>query len=382
MPVSKAVSIADLRLMAKDRVPRVIFEMLDSASEDDLVLERSVERLRAHVLVPRVLRGVATRDQSATLFGRTYASCFGVAPMGTIGMVRKDVELLLAEAANLADVPMILSGASAHALETVASKAPGSIWSQLYAAQDPKITEDLVQRAAAAGAGALVWTVDLPVYPKNDRSIRNGVGVPPKLSLASKLEALTHPTWMREYLSGQMWQMGHWERYAPAGSLANDVSKFYLSQKNSSQTWRDLEMMRHLWAGPLVVKGILHRDDAIQAAELGADGIIVSNHGGYGLDRAPASIDMLPDIVDAVGAKLVVMFDGGVRRGSDIVTARCLGAQFVFVGRAALFGAAAGGFAGASRAIAILRDEVDRTMGLIGCSASTDFRPDLVRRPQ
>jgi isopentenyl diphosphate isomerase/L-lactate dehydrogenase-like FMN-dependent dehydrogenase len=381
MNVSKAVNIADLRLQAKRRLPKVIFDLVDSASEDELVLAKNIERLRAHTLIARVLQGVPKREQATTLFGRPYSTFFGIAPMGMIGIVRKDIELSLAEAAHAAEVPMILSGASAHALEKVVPKAPGTVWSQLYAASDPKITEDLVRRAEAAGATALVWTVDLPVYSKNDRTIRNGLGIPATLSLGAKLESLLHPTWIKEYLTGEMAKMRHWECYVPKGSSSGEILKFYLSQKNSMQSWTEMETLRRLWKGPLIVKGILNGEDAMRAAELGADGIIVSNHGGYGLDRAPASIDMLPGIVAAVGSRLVVMFDGGVRRGSDAIIARCLGAQFVFVGRAALYGAAAGGMAGASRAIAVLKDEIDRTMGLIGCALNTSLGAHAVRRP-
>lgn len=381
MNVERAVNIADLRLQAKRRLPRVIFELIDSASEDELVMVKNIERLKAHTLMARVLQGVPKREQATTLFGRPYSTFFGISPMGMIGIVRKDVEFNLAEAAHLAEIPMILSGASAHALEKVAPKAPGTVWSQLYAASDPKITEDLVRRAEAAGATGLVWTVDLPVYSKNDRTIRNGIGIPAKLSLGAKLESLLHPTWIKEYLTGEMAKMGHWECYVSPGSSSADILKFYLSQKNSMQTWSEMEILRRLWKGPLIVKGILNSEDALRAAELGADGIIVSNHGGYGLDRAPASIDMLPGIVAAVGHRLVVMFDGGIRRGSDAIIARCLGAQFVFIGRAALYGAAAGGVAGASRAIAVLKDEIDRTMGLIGCAHTSALGAHAVRRP-
>jgi isopentenyl diphosphate isomerase/L-lactate dehydrogenase-like FMN-dependent dehydrogenase len=381
MNVERAVNIADLRLQAKRQLPRVIFELIDSASEDELVMAKNIERLKAHTLMARVLQGVPRREQATTLFGRPYSTFFGISPMGMIGIVRKDIELNLAEAANLAGIPMILSGASAHALEKVVPKAPGTIWSQLYAAADPKITEDLVRRAEAAGATGLVWTVDLPVYSKNDRTIRNGIGIPAKLSLGAKLESLLHPNWIRQYLTGEMAKMGHWECYVPPGSSSADVLKFYLSQKNSMQTWSEMEILRRLWNGPLIVKGIMNGEDALRAAELGADGIIVSNHGGYGLDRAPASIDMLPGIVAAVGQRLVVMFDGGIRRGSDAIIARCLGAQFVFIGRAALYGAAAGGVAGASRAIAVLKDEIDRTMGLIGCAHAASLGAYAVRRP-
>ena len=380
MQIQNATNIADLRLIAKRRVPRVVFDILDGASEDERALARNLARLREHSLVPRVLRGAEQRDQSTTLFGKTYASCFGISPTGLIGLLRRDIELMLATAAQQANLPMALSGVSAAPLETVVARAPGQIWAQLYAAKDPKINADLVRRAQECGTGVLVWTIDMGAAPKNERLNRSGVGIPPRLSLVSKLEALTHPAWIYEYLRGGMTRIGSWEPYVPPGAPPFEAHKLFMAQRFGALTWRQLETLRQLWKGPLIVKGILHPDDAARVAELGADGVIVSNHGGIGLDRAPASIDMLPGVVAAVGHKLTVMFDSGVRRGSDIVVARCLGAKFVFVGRATLYGVVAGGVPGALRAIDILKDEVDRTMGQIGCRNGDELNPEFVQR--
>jgi (S)-mandelate dehydrogenase len=380
MQLQNAVNIADLRLLAKRRLPRVMFDLLDGASEDERALSMNLARLREHALVPRVLRGAEQRDQSTTLFGKTYSSFFGISPTGLISLLRRDIELMLATAAQLADLPMTLSGVSAEPIETVAARAPGHVWSQLYAAKDPKINADLVRRAKESGVDVLVWTVDMGAAPKNDRMNRNGFGIPPRLSLLSKLEALTHPAWTYEYLRGGMTRMGAWKPYVRPGAPPFEAFKCFMSQRFGSLTWRGLETLRQLWKGPLIVKGILHPDDAVRVAELGADGVIVSNHGGIGLDRAPASIDMLPGVVAAAGHKLTVMFDSGVRRGSDIVVARCLGAKFVFVGRATLYGVVAGGVPGALRAIDILKDEVDRTMGQIGCSNGDEFKREFVQR--
>jgi len=380
MRIQEAINIADLRLLAKRRLPRVMFETLDSASEDERALARNLARLSEHTLVPRVLRGAVQRDQSTTLFGKTYASCFGISPTGFISVLRRDVELMLAEAAQQANLPMTLSGVSSKPIETVAAHAPRHVWANLYAAKDPKITADFVRRAQDAGAGALVWTIDMGAPPKNERMERSGLGVPPRLSLGSKLEALTHPAWLGEYLRGGMTEIGSWQPYVAPGAPSFEAHKLFMAQRFGSLNWRQLESLRQLWQGPLIVKGVLNPDDAVRIAELGADGVIVSNHGGIGLDRAPATIDMLPGVVAAAGHKLAVMFDGGIRRGSDIVVARCLGAKFVFCGRATLFGAVAGGVAGALRAIDILKDEIDRTMGQIGCSNGDEFAPQLVRR--
>jgi len=380
MQLQDAVNIADLKLLAKRRLPRGMFDLLEGASEDERALARNVGRLREYSLVARALRGAVQRDQSTTLFGKTYASCFGISPTGFISLLRRDIELMLADAAQQANIPMTLSGVSCEPIETVAARAPGHVWSQLYAAKDPKINADLVRRAQDAGVGVLVWTIDMGAPPKNDRLAHAGFAIPPKLTLGSKLEALTHPAWMSEYLRGGMARMGAWERYVAPGSPPFEAHAFFMAQRFGALTWQGLESLRKIWKGPLVVKGIMHPDDAVRIAELGGDGVIVSNHGGYGLDRAPASIDMLAGIVAAAGHKLTVMFDSGVRRGSDIVVARCLGAKFVFVGRATLYGAVAGGLPGALRAIDILKDEVDRTMGQIGASNGDQLKPEFVQR--
>ena len=379
MRISDAINIADLRLLAKRRVPRAVFSLLDGASEDERAFKLNVERLREHALVPRILRGDVQRDQSTVLFGEKYSSFFGICPTGFISLLRRDIELMLADAARQANIPMILSGVSAEPIETVAARAPGQVWSQLYAAKDPQINADLVRRAQNSGIKVLVWTVDMGAAPKHERLIRNGIRIPPRLSIMSKLEALTHPQWMVEYLRGGMTKLDSWKPYVASGAPSYQAQKLFMEQRFDSLHWSTLETLRKLWSGPLVVKGVLHPEDAIRVAELGGDGVVVSNHGGLGLDRAPATIDMLPGIVAAVGNKLTVMFDGGVRRGSDVVVARCLGAKFVFVGRATLYGAVAGGTPGAVHAINILRDEVDRTMGQIGCSKGDELNPQFVR---
>lgn len=213
MQAQDAVNIADLRLLAKRRLPRVMFDLLDGASEDERAAAFNVAHLREYSLVPRVLRAVAQRDQSTTLFGKTYSTFFGISPTGFISLLRRNVELMLATAAQQANIPMILSGVSSESIETVAALAPGQVWSQLYAAKDPTINADLVRRAQDSGVSILVWTVDMGAVPKNERLMRNGLGVPPRLSLLSKLEALTHPAWLLEYLRGGMTKLESWQPY-------------------------------------------------------------------------------------------------------------------------------------------------------------------------
>jgi (S)-mandelate dehydrogenase len=382
MQVSRALNIEDLAYLAKRSVPRAVYSMLEGASEDEIALRKSVSRIREFELVPRVLRGASISDQTTTIFGRKYATFLGIAPTGNIALLRSDIEYCLSRAAATSKVPMILSGASAASIEDIAQNHPGEVWSQLYAASNPAITEDMIRRAAGMNCPVLVWTVDNPCIPKNERHLRVGLVSPPRVPLAYKLEALTHLRWVSDYLSGKMTKMESWRRYAPQAATDGDVRALFTKEtytRGTTITWQSLKDLRKLWKGSLVVKGVLHPDDARCVADLGADGIIVSNHGGYGLDRMPAAIDMLPEIVEAVGDRITVMMDSGIRRGTDAIVARCLGAKFVFVGRAPLFGAAAGGERGALHAINILKDEIDRAMSFLGCARADLLTSDLLR---
>ena len=379
MRIAEALSIADIERFAKRRLPRVVYETIASGVEDERGLARNEQAFHHHRLLPCHLVDVAERNQATTLFGRRYASPFGISPTGIAGMFRRDAELMLAEGAAQAELPFVMSGASMVSIERVARVAPENTWFQLYVARDPTISEDFLRRIEDAGFGVLVLTVDTPVLPKRERDTRNGFRLPPKLAPLDVVEALTHPAWVIDYLrQGGMPMMETWMPYAKPGASAAEVAGFFRTQSPSVQTWHDLDAFRRRWPGTLVVKGIMRPADALRCAEAGADGVIVSNHGGKALDRAPASIELLPAIKAAVRDRLVVMLDSGVRRGSDIVVARCLGADFVFVGRATLYGVAAAGRAGVKRALDILREEIDITLGLIGCPDFAELGPDFL----
>jgi isopentenyl diphosphate isomerase/L-lactate dehydrogenase-like FMN-dependent dehydrogenase len=374
-----ALSIGDIERLAKRRLPRVVYEGIASGVEDERGLIRNEAEFHHHRLVPRAFADVTQRDQTTSLFGRTYAGPFGISPTGIAGIFRRDAELMLAHAASEARVPFVMSGASMVSIERLARVDPANTWFQLYAARDPKISNDFLRRARDAGFGTLVLTVDNPVSPKRERDARNGFRLPPKLAPLDMLEALLHLPWVIDYLRhGGMPVMETWAPYAAPGAGAAEVARFFRTQSPSIQTWRDLDGFRRAWPGKLVVKGIMRPADAVRCAEHGVDGIVISNHGGKALDRAPASIEVLPAIKAAVGNRLAVMLDSGVRRGSDIVVARCLGADFVFIGRATLYGVAAAGLAGASRVLAILREEIDTTLGLIGCARFDELGPDFI----
>jgi L-lactate dehydrogenase (cytochrome)/(S)-mandelate dehydrogenase len=369
MSIDDAINIEDLRRRAKRRLPKIAFDFIEGGCEDETCLERNEQSFARYRLLPRYLLDMTVRDQSVALFGRTYSSPFGIAPTGLAALFRPQGDLLLAEAARIANVPFIQSGSSTATIESVAKVAPEHAWYQLYQPRDLKISDDLVRRAADAGVRTLVLTVDAQWGVNAERNIRNGFAHPLKMSPSIMIEALMHPAWMLDYFRNGMPEFEDWKRYAGDKADARAVASFLKTQGRRAQTWSDVDHFRRLWPGTFVLKGILHRDDALRAADAGVDGIIVSNHGGRRIDRAPSSIDVFPPIHAAVGDRMTLMLDSGIRRGADIVTALCLGAKFCFVGRATLYGVAAGGLAGANRAIAILRNEVDLVMAQIGCAA-------------
>jgi L-lactate dehydrogenase (cytochrome)/(S)-mandelate dehydrogenase len=392
MRVDQAVNIEDLHKMAKRRLPKIAFDFIEGGLEDERGLETNISAFHKHCLLPRYLVDVSVRDQSQTIFGHKYSSPFGISPTGGAGLFRNRGDLMLAEAARDANIPYIMSGASNETIEDAAAIAGSNHWYQLYAARRPEINEDLIRRAADAGCGALVLTVDTPVGSKRERNIRNGFanirgGLMQALSLkpAILVEAMSHPGWIVEYFrrGGGTPMLGNWQPYAPAGADAEEVYQFTSSVRPfNAQTWRDLEAYRKLFPRALVIKGVMDPRDALRAIEVGCDGILVSNHGGRQLDQAPGSLDVLPQIRAAVGDKLTLLLDSGVRRGADILIALCLGADFCFFGRPTLYGAAAGGLAGVKKAVDIFRGEIDLVMGQIGCPSLSDLGPDFLWQPE
>jgi len=390
MKLNQAINIEDLHQIAKRKLPKIIFDYIEGGVEDERGLSRNEAAFHKHRLLPRYLVDVSKRDQSATVFGRTYSSPFGISPTGGVGLYRREGEVMLAEAAAAENIPYIMSGGSNASIEEAARAAPNNVWFQLYAAKDGNLSDALIGRARDAGVGALVLTVDVPVHPKRERNYRSGFGTVRngavmealKLKPSVLLEAMTHPAWVIDYVRrGGATGLGNWLPHAgPGASKADSIALGRSQTPAAAQTWRDLERYRRLFPRPLVVKGILNPADAIRAAEIGVDGIIVSNHGGRQLDQAPASLDALPAIKAAVGDKLTIMLDSGVRRGADILIAWCLGAQFVFFGRPTLYGAVAGGVPGVKKVVDIFRNEIDLVMGQIGCPSLDQLGPDFLWR--
>lgn len=370
MSLDAVVNLEDLRQLARKRLPRIAFDFIDGGCDDERALVRNQAAFSRYRLVPRYLRDVEHVDATVNLFGRRYGSPVGISPMGLAGLFRPDADLMLAAAARAADVPFLLSSASTSSLEDVAAIAPQHVWFQMYCTTDSTINDDLVRRAVNARIPVLVVSVDVPVNANRERNRRNGFSRPLKLRAGVALEALGHPRWVWRYLrAGGMPMMGNWLPYAEPSATPAKVADLYGSLTPAPRIgWRELERIRSLWHGPLVVKGLMHPDDAVEAVRIGVQGLIISNHGGRQLDVAPSPLEMLPCVASAVDGRATLLLDSGVRRGSDAVIARCLGASAVFFGRPALFGVAAAGRSGAEHALRLMGTEIGKVLAQIGCS--------------
>ncbi len=372
------VNIEDLRKLAKKRLPKIAYDFIEGGTDDETGLVTNEQAFRQARIVPRYLVDVSVRDQSTTIFGRTYSSPIGIAPTGLAGLFRRGADLMLAEAARDANVPFIMSGSATGSIEDLGKLAPDHGWYQLYSSKDEAISEDLIKRTADAGLRTLVFTVDVPESSNRERNQRNGWGRPLKLSLATKLEALEHPAWMLEWLRHGTPYFSNWAKYAGPGASAEKIADLVAHQNRAPMTWKHVERYRSIFKGNFVLKGIMHPDDAVRAHSLGVDGIMVSNHGGRQLDNAPSPLHVLPAINEAVGDKMTVMFDGGIRRGLDAIIALCMGAKFVFQGRPTLYGVTAGGIQGAKTALGIFRKEIDFSMAQMGATKISDLGPQYL----
>ena len=369
MGIERAVNLEDVRRLAKRRLPRIAYDFIEGGVDGEECLERNRAAFRNYTLVPRYLVDVTSRDQSVTLFGRTYRSPFGISPAGVAGLFRPETDRLLCEEAARAGIPFVMSSASGFRVEDAAKAGPDTTWFQVYGTKDPTIVDDQVRRARDSGIGTLVLTVDVPIVPRRERNMRNGFTRPLKLTPRRIMEGLAHPGWLVDYLrSGGVPLLSNWSDYARAGASRDEVADvFGANTPASGQEWSTLERVRRLWPRTLVVKGILHPEDAQRAVDAGAEGIIVSNHGGRQLDSAPSPIEMLRPIRAATRDNVTLMIDSGIRRGSDILIALCLGAKACFFARPTLYGSAAAGAAGIRKVVDIVRAEVDVVMAQLGC---------------
>jgi isopentenyl diphosphate isomerase/L-lactate dehydrogenase-like FMN-dependent dehydrogenase len=359
-------SIEDLRAAARRRMPRFAFDYFDGAAENEVAMARNRAAFDACTLTPRVLRDVGVRDLSVELLGKGYAAPLGVAPTGLANLARAGADVMLARAAAAMNVPFVLSTAATTTIEAVAAAAPDHTWFQLYMPKDRGIGYDFIDRAAAGGIKVLMLTVDIAVPGRRNRDVRNGFALPLRWDLTMSLDLLRHPRWSLDMLVNGAPRLANWEKYAAAAASAGSLAAMQANQIDASTSWKDLEAVRSRWPHTLVVKGVMHAEDARELQSLGVDGVVISNHGGRQLDAAPATLEALPAIRGAVGASMAVMLDGGIRYGSDIAKALARGADFCFVARPTLYGVAAGGQAGAEHALRLLIEGLGRTMALMG----------------
>jgi L-lactate dehydrogenase (cytochrome) len=372
----------DFEAAAKRHLPRPVFAYVATAAEDNRAYVDSRAAYDDYALLTRVLVDFSRRHQNVELFGETWAHPFGIAPMGLSALSAYRGDIVQARAARAAGIPMILSGTSLVRLEDVIAAAPGT-WFQAYVPGDPRRIDALLDRVERAGYRTLVVTVDVPVAGNRANSTRQGFSTPLRPSLRLAWDGLVRPRWLFGTFLRTLVRHGlpHFENsFAERGApvLAANVLRDFSARDHLN--WAHLDAMRKRWKGPLVIKGVLSVADTRLAREHGADGVIVSSHGGRQLDHAVAPLRVLPAIVDAAGG-LPVMIDSGIRRGTDVVKALALGAKFVFVGRPFNFAAAIAGEAGVTHAIRILRDEIDRNMALMGATQIAQLTPDmLVRR--
>jgi isopentenyl diphosphate isomerase/L-lactate dehydrogenase-like FMN-dependent dehydrogenase len=379
-----AYDIADLREMARRRLPKGIFEFMDRGNGDEVAVANNRAAFERYKLSPRMLVDTSRRTQEITLFGRRQATPIAVAPTGSAGLTWYQGEVALARAAREAGIPFSLATGSMTALEKVAEEAGGTLWFQVYMWPDRSLSHRLIERARAAGYQALIVTVDTPVPPGREYNLRNGVTIPFRFTRRNVTDVLMHPRWVMNVLLRYLMTSGmpRYENYPT--EMKQRITALPMGRSmmvTDSLTWEDLRALRKLWPHPLMVKGILRADDALRAADCGADGVIVSNHGGRAVDSTMAPIAVLPRIVDAVGKRITVIVDSGFRRGADVLKGLALGAKAVLIGRATIYGTAVAGQAGAARAIEIYRDEIDRLMALIGCTGISELDHDFLILP-
>jgi isopentenyl diphosphate isomerase/L-lactate dehydrogenase-like FMN-dependent dehydrogenase len=376
-------NIADLRAAAQRRLPKGVFEYVDKGTEDQLAVDNNRQTLDRTKLLHRVLADVSDVRTETEIFGQRAAMPLIIAPTGVAGMCWYQGELELAKAAANAGVPFTLATGSNTSMEKVARQAGGTLWFQLYMWREKELSYELVRRAARAGFETLIWTVDIPHKPNREHDQRNGFSMPYKLNARSVIDALRHPEWLATVLGrymagpGMPRHVNFPEKYQHKFTGKATVAKALQADRLG---WEDVDRLREIWPGKLIVKGVMRVDDALQAAARGVDGIVVSNHGGRSMDSAPSTLEVLPGIAAAVGDRTTVLVDSGIRRGSDIVKCLALGAKGVLTGRATLYGVGAGGEAGAAKALAILKSEMRRTMAYVGCQRVEQLSDDVIWR--
>jgi (S)-mandelate dehydrogenase len=381
----RVVGPAEARRAARRRIPKAVFDYIDGGADDEFTVAENRRAFQDLAFAPRVLAHVAQRRLDVEVLGQRLAFPVLTAPTGLSRVAGRGGEVAAARAAAAAGTVSILSGTTSLPIEAVAASVKEPQWFQLYLYRDRETSLDRIALAKRLGFRVLVVTVDAPVSGNRERDVRNGLSVPVRVRPRMALETMLRPRWLAGYLTGPP-LIGHHDKDASPGRRHGGVAggerltSFVSGLFNPDMGWEDLGWIREAWGGPLVLKGVMCGEDAALAVAAGCDGVIVSNHGGRQLDSVPATIDMLPEVLEAVGGKAEVLIDGGVRRGSDVVKALALGAKACLIGRPWLYGLAAGGEAGVTRVLRTFAEEIDRTLALVGVSDCSSLDPSVLRR--
>jgi L-lactate dehydrogenase (cytochrome) len=380
-PIRSCRNIADLRELARRRVPAPMFHYIDGAAEDEWTLRESTGAFDRWMLMPRTLVDVSALDTSVEVLGQRIALPFFCAPTGMSRLFHHEGELAVARAARAAGTMYSLSTMGSRSIEDVAAVSDGPKMYQIYVFKDRELCREFIARCKASGYHALCLTVDVPVPGNRERDLRTGMTIPPSITLRSAFNVARHPRWLWHYLTTPRLQLANVVHRISDGSRdVSTLASYIHRQFDRTVTWDDAAWMAREWGGPFLVKGVLTAEDARRAVAAGATAIAVSNHGGRQLDSTPAPVEVLSEIVDAVGDRAEVILDGGVRRGVHVLKALALGAKACMIGRAYLYGLGAGGEPGVARAIEILRTELERDMALLGVRRVSEITPEHIRR--
>jgi L-lactate dehydrogenase (cytochrome) len=376
--LAQALNIADLRILARKRLPRMVFDYIDGGSDDEVTLRRAVSRYTDYELVWDALKDIAAIDLSGRVMGQDMRLPFFISPTAASRLFHHAGEPAVARAAHQAGVVYSISTLGSTSIEDIATATPGPKLFQIYVWKDRGLVREILQRVRAAGFVGVVLTVDVPVAGNRERDPRNGFSIPPKVNAQTALQALSRPSWLWHVLSEPPIRPAN---FSHLGDPPGGIMGFIDSQFDRSVTWKDAAWMREEWGGPFAVKGIITPEDARRCVDIGASTVWISNHGGRQVDTSLTTIDALVPVVDALNGAAEVVLDGGVRRGSDIAKALALGANAVALGRAYLWGLAAGGEAGVSRTFGMLETELRRTMALLGATQVSALQRRFVRPP-
>jgi L-lactate dehydrogenase (cytochrome) len=380
--LARTASVEDLRRIARRRLPGGVFDYIDGAAEDERTLVANQAAFAAVTFRPRVLRGVGTIDTASTLLGRPLAYPLVLAPTGFTRIADPQGELAVARAAERAGLPYTLSTLSTRSIEEVRSVSNGRLWFQVYAWRDRGLIKEMLERAAAADYEAIVLTVDTAVLGRRERDVRRGFSLPPAIGLGTLVDGALHPGWTLAFARSEPIRFANVTgREVGDGASPVTLSDYINTQFDPGLSWADVDWLRSNWNGPIIIKGIQATDDALLAVDAGVDAIALSNHGGRQLDGAPAPLSLVAPVADAVGGRIEIICDGGVRRGSDIVKALAAGATAAMAGRAYLYGLGAAGEAGVDQVLDWFRADIIRTMNLLGTQAIPDLNRSLITLP-